>query len=76
MYHACSFGSGYINQDIFCEIHVLVFMNQRPQNKTRHVSLTEQKVGNILDVLGKGDKFFNRTSMAQALRSKLTHRTS
>jgi hypothetical protein len=28
-------------------------------------------VGNILKLVGKGDKFLNRISMAQALRSKI-----
>ena len=44
--------------------------------KDRHIKpdtliLIEEKVGKILEYMGTGEKFLNRTPMAYALRSKI-----
>ena len=35
------------------------------------LNLTEQKVGNSLELIGTGNYFLNRAPMAQALRSRM-----
>jgi hypothetical protein len=39
--------------------------------KPNTLNLIEQKVGNSLELTGRGDNFLNRTPMAQALRSTI-----
>jgi hypothetical protein len=41
------------------------------KNRNIKLDLMEEKVGNSLEWIGTGDKFLNRTPMAQALRSTL-----
>lgn len=43
-------------------------MDQLPQNKADMLSMIEEKVRNILELIGIGD-FLNRTLLAQVLRS-------
>jgi hypothetical protein len=46
-------------------------VDQRAQHKPYTLNLIEKKVGNILECIGTGDNFLNRTPMAQALRSTI-----
>jgi hypothetical protein len=39
--------------------------------KSDTLNLIEEKAGNSLEFMGTGDKFLNRTQMAQALRSRI-----
>ena len=45
-----------------------VQMDQRPQHKTNHTNLIEEKVGRSLEHIGTGDHFRNTTPVAQTLR--------
>jgi hypothetical protein len=38
------------------------------------LNLIEEKMGNSLELIGTGDNFFNRTVIAQALRSTISKR--
>jgi hypothetical protein len=42
-------------------------LNRKPDT----LNLVEKKVGNSLELISTGDNFLNRTSMVQALRSKI-----
>ena len=44
-------------------------MGQIPQHKTRYTKPDRKKVENSLEYIGTGDKFLNRTPIAQILRS-------
>jgi len=58
--------------DIFITLHKTpVQMDQRPQHKTKHTYLIEEKVGNSLELIDTGDNFLKRTAMAQALTSRI-----
>ena len=45
-------------------------MDQGPPHKTRHTEI-EKKQGKILEDMGTGGKFLNRTPIAYALRSTI-----
>jgi hypothetical protein len=44
----------------------------KSQRRFRSPLYLEQKLGNSLELIDKGDNFLNRTAMAQALRSTIS----
>ena len=50
-------------------------MDITTQHKTKYTE-TEEKLGNSLELIDTGEKFLNRTPIAQALSSALINETS